>query len=146
MEVDGKKIDVLNVKLKSTKTSKAGSRGEVVQIFANGTNFCAVREMKKYLDANKKAARAKPLFREENGWALSLRKFNEEIRSVLEDKIDYGPVTAHSFRQVIKCPGQGRGSFLEYRQNHDRVAGTSHLDGPERGDGSRNQGSWPMEQ
>ena len=98
--VEGKKVDTINVRIKSSKTSRAGARGEVVQIFANGTKFCAVGEMKKYLDGTRKASRAKPLFREENGWSLSLRKFNEEIRSVLEDKIDYGPITAHSFRQV----------------------------------------------
>ncbi len=98
VNTDGGPVETINVRIKSSKTSTVGNRGEVVQVFANGTKFCPVGAIKAYMALNKKGARGKPFFREDNGWGMSLKRFNDYLRKVLEDKIEYNVVTAHSFR------------------------------------------------
>ena len=100
IEVEGKKVKVLNVRVKCSKTSKAGSRAEIVQVFETGGRFCPVAAAEKYMELNRKGRRDLPFFRDETGKNLSLRRFNDYLRMVLEEKIPYGIVTAHSFRWI----------------------------------------------
>ena len=55
----------------------------------------------------------RPFFREESGKGLSLRKFNDYLRMVLEEKLPYSLVTAHSFRQGLATWMAEQGSTTE---------------------------------
>ena len=39
--VEGKKVEVISLRLKSTKESRATTRGIIIEIFGNKTDFCA---------------------------------------------------------------------------------------------------------
>lgn len=112
-EVDGKKVAVLNVRIKTSKTAKSRSQPVIIQLFGNGTKMCPIIAAEKYMKANKKGRRNKPFFREASGKNLSLRKFNDCLRMVLEEKIPYGAVTAHSFRAGLATWMASQGSTTE---------------------------------
>ena len=111
--MEGKTVQVLNVRLKSSKTSKAGNRGEIVQVYETGGRYCPLAAVSKYMELNKKGKRDMPFFREESGKGLSLRRFNDYLRLVLEEKISYGIITCHSFRQGLVTLMAERGATTE---------------------------------
>ena len=113
LEVEGKMVKVLNVRLKSSKTSTAGNRGEVVQVFETGGKFCPVAACERYMKLNKKGKRDLPFFREESGKGMSKNRFNDYMRMVLEEKIPYGIITTHSFRQGLVTLMAERGASTE---------------------------------
>ena len=47
--VDGVETEILNVHLKSTKTCRLLNKGQVIEVYPNGTKLCPVRCYKKYL-------------------------------------------------------------------------------------------------
>ena len=111
--VNGEEVQVLNIRLKSSKTSRAGNRGEIVQVYETGGKYCPVAAANKYIELNKKGKRDLPFFREESGKGMSLRRFNDYLRMTLEEKIPYGIVTAHSFRQGLVTWMAERGATTE---------------------------------
>ena len=107
--VGGKKEEYICIRLKSSKTSSAGNRGEVVEVFKNDTGLCAVKEIKKYMELNSRGSRNCPFFREDDGKAMTLRSFNSYMKLVLEEKVKYGAITCHSFRQGLATWMASRG-------------------------------------
>ena len=47
-------VRVLNVRLKSSKTSSVGNRGEIVQVYETGGRYCPLAAVDKYMELNKK--------------------------------------------------------------------------------------------
>ena len=59
MELNGKTTGVLNVRLKTSKTAKSRSQGEVIQLYETGGRMCPIAAVEKYMAANKKGKRNK---------------------------------------------------------------------------------------
>lgn len=99
--VDSVKTRVLNVRLKSSKESRASTRGIVVEIFGNSTEFCAVTAYLRYrlLLAGGKSDSA--AFRTAEGWAYHHKKFNTDLKLLLGPYVNYGSITGHSFRSGL---------------------------------------------
>ena len=59
MELNGKTTKVLNVRLKTSKTAKSRSQGEVIQLYETRGRMCPIAAVEKYMAANKKGKRNK---------------------------------------------------------------------------------------
>jgi hypothetical protein len=99
--IDGRQVELLNVRLKSTKTCRAALKGQVVEVFENGTKLCPVRAYKKYRELHGSSRQGMPAFRDETGWAYRHAQFNKDLKEILGKKIQYGKLTAHSFRSGL---------------------------------------------
>ena len=96
--IDGKKVEVISLRLKSTKESRVMTRGTVIEIYANKTDFCAVSAYKAYLELTKKASFDSAAFRHGLGWAYECREFNSDLKQLLQEFLPYGQISGHSFR------------------------------------------------
>ena len=103
MKVGGTNEELLKVRLKCQKESTIGN-GVVLEIFANGTFFCPVNALRKYLKTCPiKLDKGKPLFRTETGANFIGRDFNKEL-AFLADDITVGTkgvIRSHSFRSGL---------------------------------------------
>jgi integrase len=99
--MDGRQVELLNVRLKSTKTCRAALKGQIVEVFENGTKLCPVRAYKRYREVHGPSKKAMPAFRDELGWAYRHAQFNTDLKDILGRKIQYGKLTAHSFRSGL---------------------------------------------
>ena len=103
MKVGGTNEELLKVRLKCPKESTIGN-GVVLEIFANGTFFCPVNALRKYLKTCPiKLDKGKPLFRTETGANFTGRDFNKEL-AFLTDDITVGTkgvIRSHSFRSGL---------------------------------------------
>ena len=85
MKVEGENEELLKVRLKCPKESTIG-KGVVLDIFANGTFFCPVNALRKYLKTCPiKLDKGKPLFRTETGANFTCRDFNKELAFLTDD-------------------------------------------------------------
>ena len=99
--IDRVKTRVLNVRLKSSKESRASTRGIVVEIFGNSTRFCPVAAYLKYRELLGGGRSDSAAFRTSEGWAYHHKKFNSDLKSLLGGYISYGSVSGHSFRSGL---------------------------------------------
>ena len=117
-KTDGKVVQILNVRLKSSKESLSTTRGIVVevinnnlllvllrylpsiklQVFSNDSLFCPVKAYQRYINLCGTGSSNSPAFRTPTGWAYRHAAFNEDLRALLSPYIHYGKITAHSFR------------------------------------------------
>lgn len=96
------KVDCLCVKLKSSKESRADTRGIIIEVFANKTDFCPVRSYKKYMSLTKGGRQTSAAFRLPSGLAYCHREFNRDLKDLLSPYLGvYGKVSGHSFRSGL---------------------------------------------
>ena len=101
--IKGKSEDLLKVRLKCPKESSIGN-GVVLEIFSNGTFFCPVNALKKYLKISPiKLESDKPVFRTESGANFTGREFNKELAILTNDITEgtKGVIRSHSFRSGL---------------------------------------------
>ena len=98
LRVDGKKVEMLSVRLKSAKSARASERGQVVEVFSIESVLCPVRAVKKYLELAGRNPPNIPMFRREDGLCYSHSSFNADLKKLLREMIPYGGISAHSFR------------------------------------------------
>ena len=67
--MEGTRCECLHVRLKSSKESRVETRGCIIEIFANKSQFCPVAAYKRYIGLNKGGRQDSPAFREPTGWA-----------------------------------------------------------------------------
>jgi len=100
---DGKTTEVLQVTLKCPKESRTG-RSTMVDVYETGGPTCPVKGYRLW---NDRAGRCRDqdsiLFRGQDGVPLTGRRFNAQLKQLLEPFIDYGKgqITAHSFRSGV---------------------------------------------
>ena len=101
--IDGKKEEVLQLKLKSPKEDRVGSACTFVDVYATGGLLCPVRAFRKWRMTNPPFDPDLPAFRDTAGVPLTGRKLNCVLRSCLEKHNLYenGTITSHSFRSGI---------------------------------------------
>ena len=102
-KINGKDEELLKVTLKCPKESSIGN-GVVIEIFANGTFFCPVNAMKKYLKVCPvKLEARKPIFRTETGKNFTGRDLNKELAELTKDITEgtSGKIRSHSFRSGL---------------------------------------------
>ena len=98
VKVKGKYKEVLKLRLKSDKASRATTRGVVLEIFGNGTDICPVKAYRKYLRASPKGKESFAAFRNFGGSNYRHQRFNEDLKSLLGGRLPYANISGHSFR------------------------------------------------
>ena len=98
VRVGGVEQEIVCVRLKSTKTCRSLNKGQVVEVFPNGTKICPVRCYKKYLRLHGTSRKDMPAFRTDVGWAFRMDEFNAILKELLAEYVPYGKITSHSFR------------------------------------------------
>ena len=95
--VNGKKVRMLSIKLKNSKTSKSS---EIVDVYENDSAICPVKAYTKLSKTTKAMANDYPMFSNEKGKLLTVRKLNVHLHRLVNSKLTgcRGKVTAHSFR------------------------------------------------
>ena len=68
----GKKVAIMNVRLKSSKESLASVRGVVVEVFENGTMFCPVKAYLHYVSLCVSGKSGQPAFRTPTGDTINI--------------------------------------------------------------------------
>ena len=103
-EIEGKKMNILVVYLKSPKEQKL-AKGVNVEIFPYSLKmFCPILAYTKWKEISSvKYILSKPVFREDSGNCYTGKKFNNDLRTLLSPHMNYdqGRILAHSFRQVM---------------------------------------------
>lgn len=96
--VDGRAVEILNVRLKSDKASRADTRNVVVEVFANGGDLCPVGAYKDYVRVMGAGRLDSAAFRLPSGFAYRHTRFNNDLKSLLSPYIPYSGLSGHSFR------------------------------------------------
>ena len=96
--IKGKMVQILNVKLKSPKESRASTRGVIVEVFANDTELCPVKAYREYLVACGNISRSNAAMRDEDGWAYTHARLNADLKQLMGKYVHYGKLSGHSFR------------------------------------------------
>ena len=73
-------------------------KGLEIEIFANGGPLCPVKAWRRYRKLAPEEDEEMPAFRQEDGLAYSHSLFNRDLKRIFEGRINYGTVSAHSFR------------------------------------------------
>ena len=95
-DMDGKKVKVLQLKLKSPKTSRSMPE-QIVEVPEIGSKFCAVRALCKWAAGRKtKQARSTPVFTKSNGELVTVSHLNTVLAVLLKD--EKPRITAKAFR------------------------------------------------
>ena len=83
IRVKGVKKEVLNIKLKSDKASRAATRGMIIEVFANGTELCPLRAYRAYMESCPMASLSSAAFRSPEGWCYRHQRFKDDLKSLL---------------------------------------------------------------
>ena len=105
--LENENISFLAVKLKSTKTCRKLEKGLEIEIFEIKGPLCPVKAWKRYIQMAGDSEPELPAFRQEGGLAYSHGMFNRDLRTLFKGRVNYGAVSAHSFRQDhhwVVCP------------------------------------------
>lgn len=102
VRIHNKKVEILQVTLKTHKTDKTGSK-VIVDVYESNGPFCPVRAFDKWKVIESKHSNKKPAFMDSSGKPLTGKKFNEILKKHLGKHIAHTgrKVTSHSFRYGI---------------------------------------------
>ena len=101
VESDGDKLEVIRLRLKSTKESKSQKCEQFVEIVCNGSFMCPVKALKAFLMTKGKSGRRQdPFCVRKDGSLLTGRTMNKLLKQFMEGEADYlgGKISTHSFR------------------------------------------------
>jgi thioesterase domain-containing protein len=101
--VGGRKVETLKIHLKHPKEERLSS-GVVIDVFTTNDFMCPVKAFKDWQkDKVVKLSTHKPMFRLAEGQNYTGAVFNNDLRTLLKDEVDYEkfPITAHSFRRGL---------------------------------------------
>lgn len=93
-----KKVQIISVRLKSSKDSREQTKGIIIEVYGNDTEFDPISAYRRYLELTKRASLTSAAFRTEQGWCYTHSEFNKDIKTLLEEFFPYGHITGHSFR------------------------------------------------
>ena len=74
-------------------------KGLEIEIFEIGGALCPVKAWRRYVAMAGNNEPELPAFRQEGGLAYSHSMFNKDLRTLFKGRVNYGAVSAHSFRQ-----------------------------------------------
>lgn len=101
VKVDGKEIRMVLAKIKNPKEMKG--KGHVnIEMFEQNTWMCPVRAIMK-LREKRKEDPAFPFARRRNGKLLTIKLFNQILKTLLKEVLSYeeGTISSHSFRSGV---------------------------------------------
>ena len=95
----GKKIKVIQIRLKSPKEDRIG-RGKIIDIYESEGQLCPVRALERWLRLRAETRGDLPVFRWENGTCFTGKHLNKLLRIFLGPHLDYDQmkISSHSFR------------------------------------------------
>ena len=96
--VNGKDVEYLTVRLKSTKVCRKLEKGLSVEIYRVDGPLCPVTAWKRYRALTREDDGELPAFRTEEGLSYSHTNMNKDLKTVFDKRIEYGAVSGHSFR------------------------------------------------
>ena len=96
--VKGERREILKIRLKSDKSSRAATRGCVLEVFDNKTELCPIEAFKKYLAVSPSTRTNKAAFRLKSGMNYRHQRFNDDLRKILSPTLPYHSYKGHSFR------------------------------------------------
>jgi hypothetical protein len=102
-KVGGTTVETLKIQLRHPKEERLSS-GVVIDVFTTNDFMCPVKAFKDWMkDKVVKLSTQKPMFRLAEGQNYTGALFNKDLRSLLENEVDYekSPITAHSFRRGL---------------------------------------------
>ena len=102
-KVGGRMVETLKIHLKHPKEERLSS-GVVIDVFTTNDFMCPVKAFKDWQkDKVVKLSTQKPMFRLAEGQNYTGAVFNNDLRMLLKDEVDYekSPITAHSFRRGL---------------------------------------------
>ena len=100
--VNGERVQILQIRLKSEKTDRIGA-DTIVDVYRSGGPLCPVRAFNKWNHVKTNFGGRVPAFLDESGTPLTGRKFNEFLKSFLSKHLNYkiGGISSHSFRAGV---------------------------------------------
>lgn len=96
--IEGKRTEMVNIRLKSSKESRNDTRGIIIEVYANESSYCPVKSWKQYISLCGRGKIDTAAFRTPMGWAYRKAAFNNDLRDLLGKYITYGKISGHSFR------------------------------------------------
>ena len=97
-QVGGAKVQIISVRLKSSKDSREQTKGVIIEVYGNETEFDPNTAFKRYLELTKRSSLNSAAFRSEQGWCYTHSEFNKDLKTLLNEFLPYGQITGHSFR------------------------------------------------
>ena len=99
ININGKKTQILQLRLKSEKTDRIGA-DTILDIYESGGPLCPLKAFSKWAKSRPCSRMDGPAFVQPDGTPLTGEKFNAHLKSFLSKHLDYGKgkVTSHSFR------------------------------------------------
>ena len=100
--VNKKKVELLEINLKSPKEATKNIKSIRVEVFSNGTPLCPIKAYKNYMAGvgvkrGNSAAFRLPVV----GLAYRHQRFNLDLKRLLAKHVHYGSFTGHSFRSGL---------------------------------------------
>ena len=105
IKIGGQDKSLMRLKLKSPKENRVGN-GVTIEIFANDTDLCPVRAMKKWLAMHTvRHEVGLPLLRWSNGHCFTGREFNKMLSQITGPLLEgsNAVVRSHSFHSGLVC-------------------------------------------
>lgn len=97
-----RKVECICVRLKSSKESRVETRGIIVEVFSNGSDFCPVKSYRRYMGLTRGGKQTSAAFRLPSGLAYCHKEFNKDLEKLLSPYLgNYGKISGHSFRSGI---------------------------------------------
>lgn len=98
IRMEGRTVEILNIRLKSDKASRSDTRNVVIEVFSNSSSFCPVRAYKDYILATGVGSKNSAAFRLPSGFAYRHQRLNNDLKSLLSPYLPYYGISGHSFR------------------------------------------------
>ena len=146
-EVEGDKVQLLQVMLESPKEDKYGKGVEVELFRIPDSFFCPVTAWRIWRKNSKLSHDDDlPVFRLEDGTGYTQRELNADLRKLLESEIDYEgrKITAHSFRAGITTIMARLGYSQEMISLQGRWKSDAYLAYCKLGRANRLQDQWSL--
>lgn len=102
IKIQGQKVSILQVKLKSPKTDRVGV-DTIVDVYESGGPLCPLRAFSRWRTVTTHKNKNFPLFTDDQGLPFTGKRFNAILKDSLGKYLDYnkGRITSHSFRAGI---------------------------------------------
>ena len=107
IKVAGKKVSILQVKIKSPKTDRVGA-DTIVDVYESGGPLCPLRAFSNWRAVAAHTIKSYLLFIDDQGLPLTGKRFNTILKDSWGKYLDYrvGKITSHSFRAgIASLPG-----------------------------------------